>query len=268
MSEADWKPLGGQVRDIWNRNAPFWDEAMKEGNSFNNQLVVPSTQRLLELKPGEWVLDIACGNGNFSRRLAQWGAHVVAFDFSEAFIERARARTVEFADRIDYRVIDASRGEDLLALGERRFDAAVCNMALMDMAQIDPLLESLARLLKPGGRFVFSVTHPCFNNLGSVKVMEEEDREGEIVTRYGVKVFGYITPKAGKGLGMIGQPQPQYYFERPLSVLLQHGFRAGFVLDGLEEPAFDVQNQAKRPLSWENFSEIPPALVARLRLPL
>ena len=36
-------------------------------------------------------------------------------------------------------------------------------MAMMDMIVIDPLLDSLAELLKPGGRFVFSLPHPCFN---------------------------------------------------------------------------------------------------------
>ncbi|MEE8390265.1 MAG: hypothetical protein V3S14_05630 [Anaerolineae bacterium] len=48
------------------------------------------------------------------------------------------------------------------------------------------------------------------------------------------------------------------------------GFDAGFVLDGLEERAFPPDHPSDRsPLTWgANFSEIPPVLVARMRLPV
>jgi SAM-dependent methyltransferase len=65
---------------------------------------------------------------------------------------------------VEYLVVDATDEERMLALGEERFDAAVCNMALMDMPVIDPLMRALRRLLKPEGRFVFSVQHPAFNS--------------------------------------------------------------------------------------------------------
>ena len=96
--------------------------------------------------------------------------------------------------------------------------------------------------------------------------IEEEDKDGELITVYSVKVSKYIRPSIAKGLGIIGQPAPQYYFHRPLSVLLDTCFRAGFCLDGLEEPVFDQAMEGKRPLSWVNYKEIPPVLVARVRL--
>jgi hypothetical protein len=65
---------------------------------------------------------------------------------------------------------------------------------------------------------------------------------------------------------MIGQPVAQYYFDRPISLLFGSCFRAGFVLDGLEEPVFDEGAEAKRPLGWGHYREIPPVLVARMRL--
>ena len=115
---------------------------------------------------------------------------MVASDGSGAMIERARARgsRSEPDSGIDYRVIDATDRDQLMALGERRFDAAVCSMALMDLATIEPLVSALARLLRPGGRFVFSVSHPCFNTSGTRKAAELEDRDGELVTVRYVKV--------------------------------------------------------------------------------
>ena len=269
--DTDETSLGSQAlsrnaQEIWEHNALWWDERYGEGNDFQKILIGPATERLLDLRPGELVLDVACGNGAFSRRMAQLGARVVAFDCSRNFVERAKARTTQHADRIEYSVIDATDSEQLLTLGQRRFDAAVCTMALMDMATIDPLMSALSRLLKTGGRFVWSVMHPCFNHSGAKMMMEEEYKDGELVAVHSVKVSAYIRPSTTQGLGMVGQPLPQYYFNRPLSVLLDVCFRAGFVLDGLEEPVFDQGIEGKRPLAWTNYKEIPPALVARTRL--
>jgi hypothetical protein len=142
-------------------------------------------------------------------------------------------------------------------------------MALFDMAEIGPLVRTLPRLLRPGGRFVFSVIHPCFNSPHMALVGEVEDREGDIVTVYSVKVFRYMTPTVTHAAAIRGQPKPQLIFHRPLQVLFGTCFEAGFVLDGLEERAFPPDHPSGRePLSWGGkFSEIPPVLVARMRLP-
>lgn len=258
--------LTRQTRVIWNENATFWDAYMgDEGNAFQRLLIGPATERLLELRAGEIVLDVACGNGTMARRMAALGARVVACDFSERFIQAARARTIPSDERLEYRVIDATDEAQLLTLGAGRFDAAICNQAFMDMTTIDPLLAALRQLLRPGGRFVFSLSHPCFNTGDVKKVVEEEDRDGELVTVHAIKIARYIQPVTSRGLGIVGQPTPHYYFDRPLSLLLASCFRAGFVLDGLEEPTFADSSTANRPFSWANFREIPPVLVARLR---
>jgi 2-polyprenyl-3-methyl-5-hydroxy-6-metoxy-1,4-benzoquinol methylase len=266
----DTSQANAETRAAWNNNAAFWDERMgAEGNDFVNVLIWPATQRLLALQPGERVLDIACGNGLYAGRLAAMGAQVVAFDFAAEMVVRARQRVAEHAGRVTLQVLDATDEDALLALGEQRFDAALCQMALMDMAEIEPLMRALARLLRPAGRFVFSICHPCFNNASAVHVGELEDREGTMVTTYAVKVRRYMTPSVAHGLAIVGQPVPQLYFERPLHVLLGAAFKAGFVLDALEERAFPPDHPAsKNPLGWgSRFSEIPPVLVARLRLP-
>lgn len=273
MNHADQpkspEELNREVREIWNGNAGFWDARMGEGNDFHKILIEPTQQRLLGLRPGEEVLDIACGNGQFTRHMARLGARVTAFDFAEQFIALAKARTAampELAGRIDYQVLDATDRPALLTLGERRFDAAVCTMAFMDMARLEPLLEALTRLLKPQGRFVFSVLHPCFNGWGSRLVTErEETTDGELRTEYAVKITRYSQPTVTKGLGMLGQPAPHYYFNRPLSLLLNTCFQAGLVLDALEEPVFGAA--AAPESAWAmTYQAIPAALVARLRV--
>jgi 2-polyprenyl-3-methyl-5-hydroxy-6-metoxy-1,4-benzoquinol methylase len=262
--------LNEETRSIWDQNAAFWDDRMGDGNDFQRILIGPASERLLNLQPGETVLEIACGNGVFARRMAQLGVHVIATDFSAELLERARARTSEHTDRIEYRLLDATREEQIVALGKLRFDAAVCNMAIMDMAEIDPLMRGIRQVVKPGGRFVFSLTHPCFNHTGMALCAEEATVNGELITTYSIKVTKYLHSSPQKGIAMVGQPVPHYYFDRPLHVLFNACFRAGLVLDGLEEPAFDHPHdgsQSRRLLTWINYHEIPPALVARLRIP-
>jgi hypothetical protein len=122
------------------------------------------------------------------------------------------------------------------------------------------------RIQEPGGIFAFSLTHPCFNNSSSVFTMEEFD-DREIKTVYSVKITRYMTPYHAKGLALRGQPKPQMYFDRPLQYYLNLGFQNGFMLDGFEERAFPSDFPQTSPLGWGGkFSEIPPILIARVRL--
>lgn len=258
-----------ETRDSWDRNAAFWDERMGEGNDFVNVLCWPRIERLLAVKPGERVLDIACGNGLTSRRLARLGAHVTAFDFSSEMIAHARARSKAENEAITYLVLDGTDEPGLLALGEQKFDAAMCNMALFDMAQIEPLFRALASLLTPGGRFVLSVIHPSFNSPHMAHVAEKEDLEGTITTTYSIKVEKYISPTISHGVAIEGQPRAQLYFHRPLELLLAAGFKVGMVVDGLEEPTFPLDHPlGKNVIGWNaNYHEFPPVLIVRMRLP-
>jgi 2-polyprenyl-3-methyl-5-hydroxy-6-metoxy-1,4-benzoquinol methylase len=254
-------------REAWNRNTDFWNARMDENHDFFRLLIWPASERLLAPQPNQHVLDIACGNGVSSRALARLGVHVLAFDFAEKMIDAARARGPSGPGTIDYRVLDATDVKALCELGESNFDAALCNMALMDIAELRPLLFALTRVLKPDGCFVFSVLHPCFNNPSTIQMVELEDREGVLLTTWSVKVSRYLTTQQRPGLAMPDQPVPHTYFHRSLTTLLGLAFDAGFVLDALEESAFPPQNRGgSTPLSWNgHFAEIPPVLVARLR---
>jgi 2-polyprenyl-3-methyl-5-hydroxy-6-metoxy-1,4-benzoquinol methylase len=196
--------------------------------------------------------------------MARQGARVLACDFSAEFLECARARSTEYAGRIEYQLMDLADSEQIAALGMSQFDAAVCNMAIMDMASITPLLERVRLSLQPEGRFVFSILHPCFNTNGTRMIAERDDVTG---LHYAVRVERYLGLAPETGIGIAGQPAPHYYFHRPLSALLAACFSAGFVLDGLEEPAPGiVAPVSAKPLTWDNYTEIPPILVARLRI--
>ena len=154
-----------------------------------------------------------------------------------------------------------------MALGEGTFDAAVCTFALMDMAEITPLARALTRLLRRGGRFVFTVTHPVFNSGDARPTVESFEEGTSIRLRFAVSVADYLRPGVGPGLGIDGQPEQALYFHRPLGLLLSAFFERGFVLDALEEPAYPETLPTAGPVSQSRFRYTPWNLIARLRLP-
>ena len=269
---SDTTTINQESQTLWEQKAAFWDEYVGEqGNQFHRVLVAPAARKLLDLQSGERVLDVACGNAQFSREMASLGAQVLATDFSQVFLERAQVRAAEvdreIAARISYQLVDATDEAQLRALGERGFDAAVCNMGLMDMPTIVPLFRALTKLLKPHGRFVFTISHPCFNQTDAVFMAEERDNDGALETVYSIKVSRYINAYRALGVGIVGEPNPHHYWHRSISEILNTAFAAGLVLDGLEEPCLPPDTESKSALGWTNFSEIPPTFVARLRLP-
>lgn len=256
------------ARAAWNANAAYWDNYMgDDGTDYVNYLIWPATQRLLDIRPDTRILDIACGNGLYARRVAALGANVTAFDFSAAMLAKAQKTPYSTIGRIDYREVDATDREAVLSLGEAMYDAAMCHMALFDMADIAPLLQTLPRLLKPGGLFVFSILHPVLNGAHVVKVAEQCDEGGDTFTRYSLRIEKYLTPRVDKEVALRGQPWRQPYFHRPLHQIFGACFHAGFVMDALEEPSFPTERpQGSNPFSrGTNYSEFPPVLIARMR---
>lgn len=87
------KKIQKESLKAWEKNATFWDEQMGDySNDFHNQVVKPKVTSLLNIKKGDYILDVACGNGNYAAYMASQGAQVVAFDFSKKMIALAKKR--------------------------------------------------------------------------------------------------------------------------------------------------------------------------------
>ncbi len=258
--------MSNEPLDIWNKIAGHWDEQVGEGNDFQKQLVMPATTVLLDPKEGERVLDACCGNGNYARRLGRLGCDVVAFDGAPIFIERARSRTNASDGSIRYEVVDACDGNAIVAIApQASFDAAVCSFAVMDLPTISPMFKAVKTLLKPTGRFVFSLGHPAFHTNESQMIARQNHGEGEPTQSFGVEVIRYASDWPHRSRGLLNQPEAHWIYHRSISTLLRECFAAGFVVDGMEEPTFEPDTRARSPFAWARRTEIPPAMVIRVR---
>jgi SAM-dependent methyltransferase len=258
-------PNSRQVADNWDLNAPHYDAVHgDEGNRFHQGMVEPSVLELLALRVDERVLDIGCGNGVLARKLASLGARVVATDYSQVFLDAAIARSTSIgAERLTFARVDATDAAALAALGP--FDAAVSTMALMDIPDIVAVFAGAYAALSPGGRFVVATAHPVFNAQSAAMYIDVDQRDGGYAHQRGFKITSYLTQSHARGIGMRGQPAPQWYFHRPLHALLTPAFDAGFVLDGLREIASPNPPRPDVWDNWANFKEFPAVLTMRLR---
>jgi 2-polyprenyl-3-methyl-5-hydroxy-6-metoxy-1,4-benzoquinol methylase len=264
----DLKNLNQEGQVLWNKKAAFWDNLHGEfGNRFHQDLVSPSVEALLAPQPGQQVLDIACGSGQMSRRLAALGCDVTAIDFSEELINFSKKRGTPHGNPIQYRVMDATDEISLLSLGERQFDHLVCTMAFMDIPDLNPLFRAAKKLLKPSGSFVFATAHPAFfsNNPGFLS--EKNEVDGQTVYTHALKITNYLSLPPMKGVGAPNEPVPHIYYHRPLHELLGFAFQNGFVLDALLEPGFDPPKpEDAQPLHWTTLWQMPPVLAGRFKI--
>ena len=135
----------------WDRAAPSYELAWK-------QALAPATTAVLstaKLRPGERVLDVACGSGLLTR--AAWdavsgeGGEVVGTDISEQMLAEAAERSP------DCRFVraDAQHLDDVVPV--ETFDAVLCGLGLMYMPDPEAALITMARCLRFGGRMAVSV---------------------------------------------------------------------------------------------------------------
>ena len=206
--------------------ADWYDDWLGDGTSLGDD---PFALPLLELVgpvTGLRVCDVACGQGRTTRHLADQGATVVGIDASRRMLEIAG--TYPTPASVTYRCDDA---HELGTCGDAEFDGVLCNMALMDIADLDAAFSSAARVLRPGGWFGFSAFHPCFNMPLSDQVLDETGRAHRTVTGYYAEGYWKSDLRNGPP-GKIGA------YHRTLATFLNGLTRAGFDLAKvLEIPA-------------------------------
>jgi len=112
------------------------------------------------------VLDVACGHGRMTRELARRGAKVLGIDISTALITKAEAAERNVPLGVNFRSADVCAG--MPDINDASFDLSVCCFGLSDIDDLDAALHGIARVLRPGGRFVFAILHPCFPGAGEV----------------------------------------------------------------------------------------------------
>lgn len=220
-----------------------WDDAAEEfagrfktdEEFFHKVMINPVLLDLLGDVKGKAVLDVACGEGHFSRKLAEQAKsniQITGIDASKKLIEIAQKKNKSFSHCIRFLIGDASR---LDQLSSNSFDVVVCNMALMFIKRFEETIQEIARVLKPGGLFVLSILHPCFLTPGSGWILEDSPETGK-GNRIGWKTDNYHLRLVSHGVMRECDTKETYYFCRTLEDYFRALRKSGFAVMDLREP--------------------------------
>ena len=121
-----------------------WDAAAYAQNGAFVHGLAGGVLEWLAAQPGERILDLGCGDGHLTERIAASGARVTGLDASPQMAAAARARGIQ---------VEEGSAEAMPFL-EQSFDAVFSNAALHWVRGQDAMLAEVRRVLKPGGRFV------------------------------------------------------------------------------------------------------------------
>jgi 2-polyprenyl-3-methyl-5-hydroxy-6-metoxy-1,4-benzoquinol methylase len=247
----------------WQHVAGWYDELVGDhGSEYQQKLVIPRTLRLLEAKAGERILDVACGQGVFCRAMAEQRVSVTGVDIAPALIEAARRRNASDGLAIDYRVGDARRLAEVVKPGS--FDAALCVLAIQNLAPLSPVWEGCWQALHPGGRLVVVLMHPCFRIPRSSQWGWDEraGRQYRRIERYLTSTRTEIQIHPGADPSHTAPT-----FHRPLQAYVNTLGSAGLAIDRLEEwPSHKTSPAGPRKTALdESRREIPMFLALRAR---
>ena len=211
----------------WDGVAGWYDQLVGEsGSEYHREVVLPGAMRMLAARPGQTAIDLACGQGVLCRLLASAGVETTGVDASASLIEAARSRGPA---SIRYSVGDA---RDLSFLSPDSFDRATCILAVQNINPIGPVFDSVARVLRPGGRLVIVMMHPCFR--GPKETTWGWDEQGPTQYR---RVDRYLLPRKVPIVAHPGRKSGEYTwsFHRPVSAYIKALASAGLLVDAMEE---------------------------------
>lgn len=218
----------------WGGVAKWYEDLLQGEGTYQKEVILPNLLRLLDLKAGMKVLDLACGPGFFSKEFIKRGAKVIGVDISGELIEIARQSAIgaEFY---------VSSADKLPFIKTGSIDKAVIVLALQNIEDTPAVLKECARVLKDGGTLSLVLNHPVFRN---PKVTswgyDPSTSSGQAKKGEGIqyrRIDEYLSESKVK-IQMHPGDAPEIYtvsFHRPLQYYFKLLGKTGFAVMRLEE---------------------------------
>lgn len=230
-----------KVRDTFNGMANAYEHSIDSDNLYNAEYERPAMMaRLPQELTGKKVLDAGCAAGWYTEQLLRRGAEVVAVDMSPEMVNAAMRRVGDSAKVL---CLDL---EAPLPFEDGSFDVIISSLTLHYLENWEQTFNEFQRVLKPGGRFLFSVHHP----LTDIRLLEDP---AYLSTQLIVDEW----VKDGKTFTVP-------FYRRPLNYILNSTL-AHFELVQLIEPLPTRVFQERDPKRFEKLMKEPNFLIIEAR---
>jgi len=223
----------------WGPVAKWYDDYLSQGHdSYQARVVWPNLKRLLQVKAGEAILDLACGNGYFSRLLVEEKAKVTGVDVSAELIKLARQQGPA---AINYSVMSA---DHLGLIANGVYDKVVCVLALQNIEKVKETVGEVARVLRPGGKFYLVINHPTFRVPKASEWGYDDAKKIQYRRLDQYLSESRVAIEMNPGRRPSEPTQTTFSFHRPLQYYFKLLANAGFAVTHLEEWVSHKQSQA------------------------
>lgn len=209
----------------WGSVADWYDKHLSGTDTYHEKVILPNLLRLVGPKKGETILDVACGEGYFTRAMSERGATLTGVDVSEELIGVAKKKSPD----ISYHVGSA---EKLSMIANNSLDKTLCVLAIQNIGDAARVFVEVARTLKPAGSLHLVMNHPAFR-IPKQSSWDYDAKRGVQCRR----VEQYLSESRAEidmHPGMKDSPQTISY-HRPLQFYFKALAKSGFAIDRLEE---------------------------------
>ncbi len=210
----------------WDAVAQWYDGWMgKQGSVHHRELAIPALLALLKPQPQECLLDVGAGQGVLAPYVIEQGVSYLGLDASKKLIAQAR----RYHRNGRFLVGDARRLQRVEGLHKESMDTAVFLLSIQDMDPLAEVLRSVSWVLKPNGRLVIVMTHPCFRIPRQSGWGWDQGRK----LRYR-RVDSYLSPLQVPMTGN-GRRQKTRSYHRPLQAYINGLAECGLMIDQIQE---------------------------------
>lgn len=187
---------GGVVRLDMQSGYDRWAEVYDDER---NPLVIaeePVVREWVGDAAGLRVADVGCGTGRHAIWLADAGAEVDAYDASSGMMAKAREKLASHGVRLHEHLLP-----EPLPAADESFDIVVLALVGDHLANLEAVFRELRRVLRPGGRLIFTVLHPAMNLRGITARFTDPDSGAEVRVAAFEHTYGdYVTASLRAGL--------------------------------------------------------------------
>lgn len=249
---------GPDPKTSWEPVSEWYGKYVKHGENLQHTVVFPGALKLLVPPENGRYLDIACGEGAFTRLMAKTRhLHVVGLDASDSLIQQAKRLAPK---RVDYHVADAT--DFAGRFSPASFDGASCLLAIQNIEPFEPVFRETAAVLKQGSPFVIVMNHPCFRQPRQSGWGWDEQRKLQYrrIDKYLSSYEVPIQAHPGSAPGV-----KTFSYHRPLQAYVATLEKNGFVIDALEEWISPKTSDSGPRARAENVARIEIPLFLALR---